>query len=327
MSHEIKSNDKVFTLVKAWHGLETIVTKIEGFGFEVSSRPLSIITGTDSDGCPVYGDAIASHKAIVDCSGNLVSVQKSSYEIINNQQVWEAVQTAVAQIEGARVVSAGSIKGRKVIFATVELDGLSNFTAGGDSHTAKLNLISSHDGTKAFTARCGVTRIVCANTVRVSEQESAAALTLYHTKRSAVQIQGMNAAVEAIVKGSEAYKAQADSLRSENCDMLEVERFLAAFLAPAGQSELSTRTKNQIGEISALSINGKGNHGETRWDLFNGITEYFTHEASEDKEKLFESSEFGLYADKKAAALPLLLSDKKGWKNLQAKGKELLALA
>lgn len=318
MAHEIKKNDRVFTLSAAWHGLETIVEKIEGFGFEVKAQPLYL--GADSG-------PIESHKAIVDDSGELVSVQKASYEIINNAQIWDAVQTAVAQIEGARVVSAGSIKGRKVIFATVELDGLSNFQAGGDAHTAKLNLISSHDGTKAFTARCGVTRIVCANTVKFAEAESAAALTLYHTKRSALQIQGMNKAVEAIVQGSEAYKAQADSLRSENCDLLEAERFLAAFLAPAGTAELSTRTKNQIDAIGALAVNGKGNSGETRWDLFNGITEYFTHEASDDKAKLFESSEFGLYADKKAAALPLLLSDSAGWKNMQAKGKELLALA
>lgn len=318
MAHKIESRDKVFTLAAAWHKLETIVPRIEGFGFEVKAQPLYL----DADSGP-----IESHKAIVDDSGELVSVQKSSYEIISNAQVWDAVCSAVGQIEGARVVSAGSIKNRKVIFATVELDGLSNFQAGGDSHTAKMNLISSHDGTKAFTARFGAERIVCANTVRIAEMESAAALTLYHTKRSSLQIQGMSKAVAELVQGCDLYKQQADSLRSENCSDEEASRFLAAFLAPAGTTEMSTRTKNQIGDIAGLFAKGKGNTGETRWDLFNGVTEYFTHEASDDKGKMFESSEFGLYADKKAAALPLLLSDKKGWKNLQAKGKELLALA
>lgn len=317
MAHEIESRDKVFTLAPTWHKLETIVEKIEGFGFEVKAQPLYL----DADSGP-----IESHKAIVDNEGFLVSVQKASYEIIDNSRIWEAVKTAVAQIEGARVVSAGSLKNRKVIFATVELDGISNFEAGGDSHTAKLGIISSHDGTKAFTAGACVERMVCANTVKVAIAQMEKTLKLYHTKRSTVQIQGMNQAIEELVKGTEFYKAQAESLRSEKCDLLEAERFLAAFLAPAGASELSTRTRNQIEAIGALAVNGKGNSGETRWDLFNGITEYFTHEASDDKAKLFESSEFGLYADKKAAALPLLLADKAGWKEVQAKGKELLAL-
>lgn len=318
MAHKIESKDKVFTIAKAWHGLETVVDRIDGFGFEVKAQPLYL----DVDSGP-----IDTHRAIVDNEGGLISVVKSSYELIDNAKIWNAVQAAIAQIEGARVVSAGSIKGRKVVFASVELDGLSHFEAGGEAHTAKLNIVSSHDGTKAFCAGGGVTRIVCANTVRIAEGEMTDSLKLYHTKRSALQIQGLSDAVAGLVRGMEIYKKQAESLRSEDCDMIEAERFLAAFLAPVNTEEISTRSRNQIAEISNLFNKGKGNKGETRWDLFNGVTEYFTHEASNDSAKLFESSEFGLYADKKASAIPLLLSSKDKWKDMQEKGKALLATA
>lgn len=315
MAHEITAIDKVLTLTKAWHHLETIVPQITGFGWDVKASPLYL---------PGIETPVASHKAIVDDEGNLLSVAKSSYEIITNAQVFDAAREALSHIEGARIVSAGSVKGRKVIFLTVELDGLSNFNAGGDAHTVKLNLISSHDGTKAFTARIGFTRIVCANTVALAESEAARALTLYHTKNARREIRGMNAAIAQVVKETEIYKKQADALKGESVDMLEMERALAAFLG-GKDTELSTRTLNQIEEIKGLAINGKGNSGDTRWDLFNGLTEYFTHEASGDKEKLFESSEFGSYADKKTAALSFFTATSKEWRELQKKGKELLA--
>lgn len=316
MAHKIEKNDTVFTISKAWHGLEKIVDRIEGFGFEVKAVPLYL----DADSGP-----IATHKAIVDDSGALISVAKSSYEIITNQSIFDSASAAVGEVEGARIVSAGSVKGRKVVFATVELDGLKDFNAGGDAHTAKLNLISSHDGTKAFTARFGFTRIVCANTVQMAESEAKSSLTLYHTKNSARQIKGMKETVAELVRASEFYKEQAERLRSETCNEEQARNFLAAFLAPVGASELSTRAANQVDEIAALFAKGKGNSGETRWDLFNGITEYFTHEASDDKGKLFESSEFGTYADKKTEAMGELTALSATWKATQKKGRDLLA--
>lgn len=312
MAHKIEAKDRVFTLTKAWHGLETVVEKIEGFGFEVEARPLYL----DADTGP-----IPSHKAICDNEGNLLSVMKASYELIPNGKVWEAVQTAVAQIEGARVVSAGSIKGRKQTFVSVELDGLSKFEAGGDSHTVKLNLVNSHDGSKALTARIGVTRMICANTCALAESEAVTSIRLYHTKSARAEISGFSEAVKAVIQGTELYKAQMAQLVETPANAEEAFNFAAALV---GSGELSTRSMNQAEQIASLFKRGIGNDGTSRYSIFNGITEFYTHHAASDSRKLFESSEFGAYGQKKEDALAALLNPDK-WEAFQRKGKALLA--
>lgn len=311
MAHKIESIDKVFTLTAAWHGLETIVPEITGYGYEVQEQPIYTSAGE-----------VSSHKAICDDAGRVLSIMKSSYLTIPNARTWEAIQEALSYVEGARVVSAGSIRGRKQTFVTIELDGLSEFEAGGDSHTQKLVLLNSHDGSLALTAGVCVTRVVCANTVAVALSEMKAnQLKIYHSKNAAVKIDNLNGAIEAMVKATETYKTQIEALADARITAQQAYEFATGFVAA---KELSTRSTNQAQNIVRLFQKGQGNKGESKYDLFNGITEFYTHHATDnyDAMKAFETSEFGTYAAKKANSIAALTS---GWLSTIAKGQQLLA--
>jgi hypothetical protein len=67
-----------------------------------------------------------------------------------------------------------------------------------------------------------------------------------------------------------------DSLAEQQVTHSYVEGFVNA-LMPATKDEVSTRTENRRNQITNLFQNGKGNNGETKWDLFNAVTEYVDH--------------------------------------------------
>jgi hypothetical protein len=67
-----------------------------------------------------------------------------------------------------------------------------------------------------------------------------------------------------------------DSLAEQQVTHSYVEGFVNA-LMPATKDEVSTRTENRRNQITNLFQNGRGNNGETKWDLFNAVTEYVDH--------------------------------------------------
>ena len=82
--------------------------------------------------------------------------------------------------------------------------------------------------------------------------------------------------------------------------LVDCETYFAAFLArdnndqPSEKSELSVRTANMIQTLQTLFVKGKGNKGENAFDLFNAVTEYYTHFSagdSNDPMKQIQSSE------------------------------------
>jgi hypothetical protein len=122
-------------------------------------------------------------------------------------------------------------------------------------------------------------------------------------------------------------------MNSKAIDRAEMELFSMGLLAD-GKGKLSTTAKNTAEEIASLAFGGIGNKGETRWDLFNGITERYTRGASDNTASAFVSSEFGTAADTKAQAFDSLMDDAtfdalvangerllKGWEASKTKGE------
>jgi hypothetical protein len=82
--------------------------------------------------------------------------------------------------------------------------------------------------------------------------------------------------------------------------LADAENVFAAWIADGRKGEdLSTRSVNIIERLAYLFAKGKGNKGETALDLFQAVTEYYTHEnagkreTGDDPTKQMESSDFG----------------------------------
>jgi hypothetical protein len=46
----------------------------------------------------------------------------------------------------------------------------------------------------------------------------------------------------------------------------------------AATGKIPSRTQNRKDDIENLIINGKGNSGRTKWDIWNGVTEYVDYQ-------------------------------------------------
>ena len=57
------------------------------------------------------------------------------------------------------------------------------------------------------------------------------------------------------------------------------ERIIARILPAKDENEVPTKLLNRREELLRLTNRGNGNDGSTLWDLYNGVTEYATHEA------------------------------------------------
>ena len=306
MSHEIKKLDKVVATEKTWHGLEQIVEAItfenSGLNWDVEKRELFV--PCDGTVCPVDGWQAIVRKD----THTVLNIPKKTYAIISNKRIWDALQEALVGVN-YKVVSAGSLQNCRKVFISVAIEDKQDYVVNGDKFRNYISFITSHDGTLAFSVQDVSLRCVCFNTVMASLAQGGGAVDLkvYHSKNNEFKIREMEVTLEDLfIKREEFYKS-VEYLMNKPVSLDKANQILAGFLGNG--DELSTRVENQVNELVGLFQHGKGNNGQTYHDLFCGVTEYFTHNASDNKQKLFVSNEIGSAGQKKVEFFNLLLDD------------------
>lgn len=314
--------DKIISLEKCWHGLEQIVPEIKfdnsGLDWTVEKRQLFIPCGDDH--CPVDG-----WQAVVRADNHLVlNIPKTTYSIIQNSRVWEIIENALVGVNH-KVAVTGSLQNCRKVFISVSIDGKQDYVVNGDKFQNFLTFTTSHDGSIALECYDTSIRVVCQNTLNASRANKAGNVNLkvYHTKGNEFKIKDMEKTLEDLFVKREEFYNSLEYLANKPMTVEQANKILTGFL---GSEELSTRVENQVEEIVGLFRNGKGNQGKSAYDLLNGVTEYFTHNASDNKVKLLTSNEFGSAGEKKVEFYDLLLSDKE-LDALAKRGEKLLAQA
>lgn len=339
MSHQIEETDLTFsTEGKEWHGLAVHVPVIDAetikpllFPFIEGEPSVSIETGAyDGDGNPVmetvrvegFKTILADLRGRDDLSQGLRRFQplhtpKDSYRVISNAEVWECVQKSIEGL-GVKIVTAGTLDNCKKFYVSVELEGSKDLrTASGDKFQAILNFLTSHDGSINLLAKDWMHRVVCANTFGwcAAYEGGAVAVRVPHTKNAGIQIDNLGAYLNTVLHGRQKIMEAMSYLETVKMESPSQAAYVsAAFLNGPDADELSTRTFNRAVTIRDLAVAGKGNHGKTRADMFNGLTDYFTNGAGAggekaDKAKRWSVSNFGAAADHKERFLSLLLNE------------------
>jgi hypothetical protein len=72
---------------------------------------------------------------------------------------------------------------------------------------------------------------------------------------------------------------------------------------PEKDEEQSTRSRNTLELVTGLFDQGKGNHGKTFWDAYNGVTEYLAYHKGRTNESRMGSLWFGQNAQVNQTAL------------------------
>lgn len=245
--------------------------------FTVSARPISFM-GNDGQSVPVFEKV-----AIVrDDNDVLMSVMSDSYGIVQPQQCFDLADALVSE-GGNHYCHAGMTKGGRRIFLQAKIG--SEWIAGGDpkeGHQTYLTAMNSFDGSSGLEFYLGANRMWCLNQVNLIKRNAAAKFKVYHRKGVMGRMQEAARILGLAHEAQEAYRHSIERLMEEEVSQSYVEGFLAT-IVPAeekivdGVKEIATRAENRRREIEGLFRNGTGTFGKTKYDLWNGVTEYVDH--------------------------------------------------
>jgi hypothetical protein len=257
---------------------------------------------------------------------------KDSYRPISNKEIWDCMTRSIAGL-GVKITTIGTLDNCKKFYISVDLNGGEYQATNGDKFSSYLNFLTSHDGTMMFEARDSMIRVVCMNTFRWSRAyDGAVKVAVPHTKNAAASIENLGAYFQSVLYGRQRIMENMDYLQTLTLESPTEAAYAAAGFLSGRVGEraesLSTRSYNRAEEIKALTVRGMGNSGKSRYDLFNGFTEYFTHGdgaggSKADKSKRWSVGNFGMAAKHKEDFLTLL-TDEDSYRETVAYGEKLV---
>jgi hypothetical protein len=258
--------------------------------FNVATKDFHAIVSTD-DGLPI-GDAIGK-----------------GYMLYDNARMFDMVSDAIAGT-AHKVVSVGTVNSRAKCFCSVQLDGGKTVQAAGRETETVLNILWGHGGKFGILARSGMTVVVCQNTFAMAlARRGEFELRLKHTGNSEAKLENMSKAIDAHYGVVAEFQKAMDSFADTSCPKDRAERIFAGFLVREETPEkVSTRTQNQMERLNTLFVKGKGNRGDNMADVFNAVTDYYTHESSggDNVWRQVESGEYGQGFDRKTEMFRLI---------------------
>lgn len=305
------------TTSKEWHGLATVVERIDDSTVEPLLFPIIegetyVRIGDQTIKVPNRKTLVADLRGrsvnpdapfYLEPDDNLIPMHspKDSYQPIPNRDIWDGLKVAIAHT-GGKIVTAGTFNCCQKFFISVDI-GHSESLINGDEFNAYLNFVTSHDGTLAAQAHDSQIRQVCRNTVMQSLQLSGdIGFKVYHTKNAPVVMEKFSELLNAVLQGRVTFKNQMEYLASVGITFDQAKHIALAFLSEDKKFP-SHQAHNMALEIQDTFKNGMGNKGKTLYDLFNAFTETYTHgsgvgKKSSAEEKTYKAN-FGKAADRK----------------------------
>lgn len=325
--HGIKELDAVMVPAgenyRTWHNLEKVspsglITprEAEEVGLFPTIREAEIIATvkdkSEDDETETHHRHVEmpSHKGLVaeTREGQLVPIHVASnqYAIIQNRKIAELMSSALQEAGIEYKFSAmGTLKNLSHFFVSIELgENGGMFKVNGEDHLFHLNALTNHCG-MSFRTHGSHTRVVCANTFDASRYGDKKLMDFKVVHKGNVEFKCRDLAqkITGLLKSRESYVEEMEMLAAQKVAEQDIQNIVAGYYIQQAFSKVdkfSTRTLNAVSGITDLSIRGRGNRGESLYDVFNGGTEYWTSgdgvgRRTSDTNKAF-SSEFGTAA-------------------------------
>lgn len=323
----------------AWHGLGTTISGLASWeqaaeiallNWEVKSAPVYILDG-DNNLIEINGKT-----AIVRGDNNYVlSIMSDRYKLIQNREcfnMWNNITAPEAGGEAQAVWdTAGSLDEGRKVFAQCKLTG-SNIIIGKGKHKEETEkrvlFFTSHDGSAAITGLQTPVRVVCQNTLSAALKDFSCKFSFRHTKNALNKVSEAQRILGLATEYFKEYQDTMNHLYNQKVDSEYVKGFLET-LFPAKideEGDIHLRIGNKREAVELLFKEGKGNRGENRYDLLNGLTEWVDHhqngrvtqtslnrtfrtEQAVQAEQRFTRSILGVGASLKQSALDYLLAN------------------
>lgn len=339
MSHEIRKQDKQQGRVQAWHKL----TEVDA-GLSMNSgglwlrqwdvAPVSIVAKR-ADGTEIAlpkgetWEALVTEQVLTGGESSLfvsTPYNRETYTPLSNAEFLRIINDALVTSNlPLDVESCGSVFNRRRVFLSIPIPGGETFEAGGRVFQGFINFINSFDMSCPFMVIYSNHCVVCNNTF--NSNMNVGGLVVQHSKNMSAKLENVPAIVAAALEAQEQFRSQFLKMHSTPVSLEQAKGLIVSFLCDG--AKLSTRSFNDSEDITRLFVKGDGNKGETLADVFSALTDFYSHfSAGEDKEKQFQSSEFGAGALAKQQAMAFLapLTEDEAELNAQViRGQELTA--
>lgn len=319
MAHEIDQHDvTVFgNNTPAWHGLGTVfpglMSPLRVFAEGVGMREITESAVYTASGMPVTG-----YKALTGLTAAGVSVPLSvvgeDYSVLQDQKTFELLE---ALYSGQAVVeTAGTLRNGRRLWILVKRKAWSVIT--GDPVVSYDLWVNRHDSSGCFELHRVNVRVVCANTLKMAIGKGRnRVFGVKHTSGMDRQVAHAMSLLQVLANEEESHQRQVIKLSQTLMSHSEAKAFLNELFEIRVDQEIAgdvaTRTLGVRDECLRLFHHGAGNHGRTRWDALNGVTEFVDHHRSvrtvggrNRAEVRMESSLFGTGDDLKDRAFALL---------------------
>jgi phage/plasmid-like protein (TIGR03299 family) len=303
----------------AWHGLATVLDdypgreeamQIAGHDFEIRERQIVVSMNEDLG---QFGNLCVPKdkwKALVRSdNGELISVVRGSYEVIQNDRLWDIADAIIGQ-DDVKYETAGVLKDGALLWVLARLDTPSR-VKGDDSEIYPYALVSTgHDGTMATKAQNVEVRVVCWNTFQAAQMQAKASgrqFTFRHTKNVMDRIEDAKAALGMIRHQHEEFIQLANDLADQPVSADGVRNFLAEFI-PEPRADVLTdlqkknidEARNAVRELLEVSPSIPDAHRRTAYGLWSAGVEYLDYyRRANSQESLFRRTVFDTTATKR----------------------------
>ena len=280
--------------------------EIAGLDYGLSLQKVFLQGKALVDGIPVIGKSVPDKFAVVRVdTGEPIGLVGNQYKIIQNARVFGFFDGLVEQGHAKFVRAYSTHNGAKVNIVA----NLGDIDVGGDAGQKRLTLRTSHDGSCRIMGILEVYRLVCSNGLMAYTKESSFAIK--HTKSYSAKLVAAKHIIGIADQYYKWFSEQADKLTAIPVTPGQAMMLIKHVIPAADENDVSTRIQNQRDAIYNLHRYGKGNHGQTRWDLYNGIVEFVDHVRSRnrDQEIQVETNLVGSGAKLKQNAFEILLNN------------------
>jgi phage/plasmid-like protein (TIGR03299 family) len=308
MSHGIETTDKFGEVREngqvAWHGLGVeipsgmkTVPAFETLGIDWKTELLPVFATYKGDDGKQKQFKLPTHMAHVRSdTKELLSVVGAGYKPISNVELAEFADTLVEADHGVTVETAGTLLSGKVVFALVRLPQDIQVT-DQDILQQYVLLRNSHDCSTAFRVYPTSVRVVCANTLRLSETDAHRGIACWHTGNVKEKIEHARMMLGMIGETTSRFAAQVRLLAAKHVSKDQIrEYFLSVYdgvfgVIPeavmndeksAARFERKCEKRDEIIDHWVEKMDEEhqtiGGIGDTPWAAYNAVSEWHDHE-------------------------------------------------
>lgn len=294
MAHEITNVDSFGEnrkVERAWHGLgmelpegATAHESFKQVGLGWSTELWEVSKAKRPDGTEVEVASPDARLHVRLDTNEVLGMVSEGYRPIGNMELAQFADMLAGEDKAVRCETAGSLRRGKRVFALVKLPKDIE-VVDGDVLKNYVLVTNGHDGNSAFQVYHTSVRVVCANTLRMSERDAIKGARFAHTGNIAEKIEMARMALGIVVRQTEAFEQAARHLARIQMTEAKIDAYFGAvYEATVGDAE-GDKAKAKRDEILAewksnleRADNAVPASRGTAWQALQAITFWHDHQ-------------------------------------------------